>query len=110
MLFFRKLICRLIAAPIIIEGEEQRSNSGILLRLSMSIPRADFREILKDASIPLLEFYRDTVRMAELIYCNLSKSRIEIFCFFVFSVERNIAETTRNQCCDQADDNHVWHQ
>lgn len=47
--------------PILIEGEEQRNNSGILLRLSISVPRADLREILKDASVPLLEFYRDSV-------------------------------------------------
>lgn len=48
-------------APIIIEGEEQRNNSGILLRLSISIPRAELKEILKDATVPLLEFFRDTV-------------------------------------------------
>lgn len=53
---------RLIIAPIIIEGEEQRNNSGILLRLSISVPRADLREILKETSIPLFEFYRDSVR------------------------------------------------
>lgn len=52
---------RLILAPIIIEGEEQRNNSGILLRLSISIPRADLREILKEVSVPLIEFYRDSV-------------------------------------------------
>lgn len=53
---------RLILTPILIEGEEQRNNSGILLRLSISIPRADLREVLKDASVPLLEFYRESVR------------------------------------------------
>lgn len=61
MQFHFRFIFRLILAPIIIEGEEQRNDSGILLRLSVSIPRADFREILKDALIPLVEFYRDTV-------------------------------------------------
>lgn len=50
---------RLILAPIIIEGEEQRNALGTLLRLSVSIPRADFREVLADVSVPLLEFYRD---------------------------------------------------
>lgn len=58
--FFSKI--RLILTPILIEGEEQRNNSGILLRLSISVPRADLREILKDASVPLLEFNRDTVK------------------------------------------------
>lgn len=52
---------RLILTPILIEGEEQRNNSGILLRLSISIPRADLKEVLKDASVPLLEFYRESV-------------------------------------------------
>lgn len=52
---------RIIVAPIIIEGEEQRNNSGILLRLSISIPRAEIREVLKDVSVPLLEFHRDSV-------------------------------------------------
>lgn len=52
---------RLLLTPIIIEGEEQRNNSGILLRLSISIPRAELKEILKDTSVPLLEFVRDTV-------------------------------------------------
>ncbi|XP_031632964.1 autophagy-related protein 2 homolog B [Contarinia nasturtii] len=51
---------RLVLTPILIEGEEQRNNSGILLRLSISIPRADLREIMKDASVPILEFHRDS--------------------------------------------------
>lgn len=51
---------RLLLTPIIIEGEEQRNNSGILLRLSISIPRAELKEILKDTSVPLLEFVHDT--------------------------------------------------
>lgn len=48
---------------MLIEGEEQRNNSGILLRLSISIPRADFREVLKDTSVPLLEFHRESVSL-----------------------------------------------
>lgn len=56
---------RLILTPILIEGEEQRNNSGILLRLSISIPRADLKEVLKDASVPLLEFYRESVKFNE---------------------------------------------
>lgn len=59
---FGFLKIRLILTPILIEGEEQRNNSGILLRLSISIPRADLREMPKDTtSVPLLEFYRDSV-------------------------------------------------
>lgn len=71
-------IYRLVAAPIIIEGEEQRNNSGILLRLTLSIPRAEFREILKDASIPLLEFQRDTVRVLRNMIFNVQIIEIEI--------------------------------
>lgn len=59
---------RLVMAPIIIEGEEQRNDSGILLRLSLSIPRSDIREILKDVSVPLLEFHRDSVSRSEVAY------------------------------------------
>lgn len=55
------MLYRLILTPILIEGEEQRNNSGILLRLSISIPRADLKEVLKDVSVPLLEFYRESV-------------------------------------------------
>ncbi|XP_058813814.1 autophagy-related protein 2 homolog B [Topomyia yanbarensis] len=50
---------RLLIAPIIVEGEEQRNRLGTVLRFSVSIARADFREILADASVPLIEFYRE---------------------------------------------------
>ncbi|XP_058467736.1 autophagy-related protein 2 homolog A [Malaya genurostris] len=50
---------RLLMAPIIVEGEEQRNQHGTVLRFSVSIARADFREILTDASVPLIEFYRE---------------------------------------------------
>ncbi|XP_065094861.1 autophagy-related protein 2 homolog A-like [Ochlerotatus camptorhynchus] len=50
---------RLLLAPIIIEGDEQRNRLGSLLRFSISIARADLREVLTDVSVPLLEFYRE---------------------------------------------------
>ncbi|XP_029712827.1 autophagy-related protein 2 homolog A [Aedes albopictus] len=50
---------RLLLAPIIIEGDEQRNRLGSVLRFSVSIARADLREVLTDASVPLLEFYRE---------------------------------------------------
>lgn len=53
------LIRRLILAPIIIEGEEQRNAIGNLLCSSVSIPRADLKEVLSDVTVPLLEFHRD---------------------------------------------------
>ncbi|XP_058129577.1 autophagy-related protein 2 homolog A [Anopheles ziemanni] len=53
---------RLLLAPIILEGDEQRNRCGSLLRFSLSIARADFREVLPDASIPLVEFYREQPR------------------------------------------------
>lgn len=55
---------RLILAPIIIEGEEQRNAIGNLLRLSVSVPRADFKEVLSDVTVPLLEFHREEVCLA----------------------------------------------
>lgn len=64
-LFLKQI--RILLAPIIIEGEEQRNNSGILLRLSISIPRADIREVLSDACVPLLVFQRDTVSSSKTI-------------------------------------------
>lgn len=50
---------RLLLSPIIIEGDEQRNRLGSVLRFSISIARADLREVLQDVSVPLLEFYRD---------------------------------------------------
>lgn len=50
---------RLLMAPIIVEGEEQRNRLGSVLRFSISIARADLREVLTDASVPLVEFYRE---------------------------------------------------
>lgn len=50
---------RLLLAPIIIEGEEQRNAIGNLLCLSVSIPRAELREVLTDVTVPLLVFHRD---------------------------------------------------
>ncbi|XP_055537641.1 autophagy-related protein 2 homolog A [Wyeomyia smithii] len=49
---------RLLMAPIILEGEEQRNRLGTVLRFSISVARADLREILTDTSVPLVEFYR----------------------------------------------------
>jgi autophagy-related protein 2 len=50
---------RLLAAPIILEGEEQRNIQGNVLRISLSIARADLREVLSDVSSPLIEFVRE---------------------------------------------------
>lgn len=52
---------RLLLAPIIIEGEEQRNASGNLLRLSASIAHADFKEVLDTISVPLLEFSKSNI-------------------------------------------------
>lgn len=52
---------RLIFAPIIVSGDDQRNASGNLLRLTVSIPRADCREVLSDESVPLVEFIRENV-------------------------------------------------
>lgn len=53
---------RLLLAPIIVEGEEQRNASGTLLRLSMSIAHADLHEVLDRCALPLLQFTKDPVR------------------------------------------------
>uniref|UniRef100_A0A182K4W6 Autophagy-related protein 2 n=1 Tax=Anopheles christyi TaxID=43041 RepID=A0A182K4W6_9DIPT len=50
---------RLLLAPLILEGDEQRNRCGSLLRFSISIARADLREILLEVSVPLVEFYRE---------------------------------------------------
>lgn len=50
---------RLLMAPIIVEGEEQRNRLGSVLRFSISIARADLREVLTDVAVPLVEFYRE---------------------------------------------------
>uniref|UniRef100_A0A182T6D5 Autophagy-related protein 2 n=1 Tax=Anopheles maculatus TaxID=74869 RepID=A0A182T6D5_9DIPT len=43
----------------ILEGDEQRNRCGSLLRFSVSIARADLREVLLEVSVPLVEFYRE---------------------------------------------------
>ncbi|XP_049531977.1 autophagy-related protein 2 homolog B [Anopheles darlingi] len=50
---------RLLLAPIILEGDEQRNRCGSLLRFSIAIARADFREVLPELSVPLVEFHRE---------------------------------------------------
>ncbi|XP_050067859.1 autophagy-related protein 2 homolog A [Anopheles maculipalpis] len=50
---------RLFLAPLILEGDEQRNRCGSLLRFSVSIARADLREVLLEVSVPLVEFYRE---------------------------------------------------
>ncbi|XP_052865344.1 autophagy-related protein 2 homolog A [Anopheles cruzii] len=50
---------RLLLAPIILEGDEQRNRCGSLLRLTVAIARADFREVLPELSVPLVEFHRE---------------------------------------------------
>lgn len=48
---------RLLVAPIIVEGEEQRNTIGDLLRLTVSMAHVDFREVLQNGlTTPLLEF------------------------------------------------------
>lgn len=54
----RKNNLRLLLAPIILEGEEQRNSNGSSLRLGISIARVDFREVLGNFSVPLIEFCR----------------------------------------------------
>lgn len=60
-IFFCLHLSRLLLTPIIIDGEEQRNASGNLLRLTVSIARADCREVLSDESVPLIEFIREDV-------------------------------------------------
>lgn len=48
---------RLLVAPIIMEGEEQRNTIGNLLRMTVSMAHVDFREVLQNGlQTPLLEF------------------------------------------------------
>lgn len=54
----RKNNLRLLLAPIILEGEEQRNSNGSSLRLGISIARVDLREVLGNFSVPLIEFCR----------------------------------------------------
>ncbi|XP_055588438.1 autophagy-related protein 2 homolog A [Uranotaenia lowii] len=50
---------RLLLAPIILEGDQQRNRLGTVLRFSFTIARADLREVLTDVSVPLIEFNRE---------------------------------------------------
>lgn len=52
---------RLVLAPVIMEGEQQRNSIGNQLQFKTSIARADIRECLKDGSTnPILQFNRDS--------------------------------------------------
>lgn len=53
---------RLLVAPIIVEGEEQRNASGNLLRMTVSMAHVDLREVLQNGlTTPLLEFAASNV-------------------------------------------------
>lgn len=53
---------KLNLTPIIIEGEQQRNNSIIILRLTTSITKIEFDEILQNNVIPLIKFKREEVK------------------------------------------------
>lgn len=45
-------------APIIISGEERRTDKGTRTKLNISISRAELREMLDGMSLPILDFLR----------------------------------------------------
>lgn len=48
---------RLMVAPIIVDGEEQRNDMGNILRLTVSMAHTDVREVMQNGlTTPLLEF------------------------------------------------------
>ncbi|XP_055617380.1 autophagy-related protein 2 homolog B [Toxorhynchites rutilus septentrionalis] len=57
---------RLILAPVVLDGEQQRNRLGHLLRFSASVACADLREVMPDISIPLVEFSRENSSNATL--------------------------------------------
>lgn len=52
------ILCRILLAPIIVSGEERRTEKGNRTKLNLAISRADMREILDGLTIPLLDFNR----------------------------------------------------
>lgn len=49
---------RVMLAPIILDGEERRTDKGNCTKLNISISRADVHEILGELALPILDFYR----------------------------------------------------
>jgi autophagy-related protein 2 len=49
---------RLMFAPIILDGEERRTEKGNCTKLNITISRADIHEILGENILPILDFYR----------------------------------------------------
>lgn len=49
---------RVMLAPIILDGEERRTDKGNCTKFNISIPRVDIHEILGDLCLPILEFHR----------------------------------------------------
>lgn len=45
-------------APIIINGEERRTEKGNRTKLNVAISRADMREVLDGLTLPILDFNR----------------------------------------------------
>jgi hypothetical protein len=49
---------RVMLAPIIISGEERRTDKGNRTKLNISVSRAEVRELLDGASLPIIDFQR----------------------------------------------------
>ena len=49
---------RVMLAPIILDGEERRTDKGNCTKFNINIPRVDIQEILGDLCLPILEFHR----------------------------------------------------
>lgn len=50
---------RVLAAPIVIEGEEQRKMSGNIVKMSASIARVNVREVCNGICVQLLDFVKE---------------------------------------------------
>lgn len=51
---------RILLAPIILSGEERRTEKGNRSKFNVAISRVDMREILDGHTIPILDFSRDS--------------------------------------------------
>jgi hypothetical protein len=53
-------------APIIVSGEERRTDKGNRTKLNVSISRAELREMLDGLSLPIIDFCRKDSTTVEI--------------------------------------------
>lgn len=65
-LFIVIVFFRILLAPIIVNGEERRTEKGNRTKFNVAISRVDVREILDGLTLPILDFNRKDSSTSEI--------------------------------------------